>query len=449
MQTRFKREARAAAQIDSDHVARVTDIGTLGDGTPFMVIDYLDGVDLETALERRGPFSQTVAIRCVLEAAQALAVAHRQGIVHRDLKPANLFLAKRQDGSVRVKVFDFGISKFVTEYTKDLTQTRELIGSPLYMAPEQLLAPKLVDRLVDIWALGTILFELLTGTTPFTGNNLTALFSKVMQAPAPRLTDLLPTAPEGLALGIEKSLAKKPADRHQSIAEFARAIAPYGDGDCQLIAAMIQRINDDDPDALGEADTHVIEDDNCPPPLVFGCVSASQLDSQPGIEPNQAAGSGPNPHVQTPEANASSELSGVITPAAGVPKQRLVSKITALSMALAFVVVLVIGGLATASPQPAELAPPNIELPTIAVDDDPDSLKETSVDSHDAARAQATNVNPKRRHAKAPARKPVPTPTTRKTVYNTSPRVPTSEDSTPRAKGTRQPNLSEGLVNPW
>jgi len=152
---RFEREARNAVRLKSDHVAKVTDVGRLDDGAPYMVMEYLEGNDLDAVLAERGPLPIPVAVDFVLQACEAVAEAHSLGIVHRDLKPKNLFLATKHGGRSIVKVLDFGIAKQlgVTE-DMSLTRTTQVIGSPNYMSPEQLRASKDVDHRTDIWALG-------------------------------------------------------------------------------------------------------------------------------------------------------------------------------------------------------------------------------------------------------------------------------------------------------
>ena len=161
---RFVREARAAAKIKSEHVARVTDVGQLEDGSPYMVMEHLEGSDLAAYLTRTGPLPVAEAVDFVLQACEALAEAHGLGIVHRDLKPANLFCVQRVDDQRSIKVLDFGISKIsVDTASQSLTQTSALMGSPLYMSPEQMQSARTVDARADIWSLGVILFELLAG----------------------------------------------------------------------------------------------------------------------------------------------------------------------------------------------------------------------------------------------------------------------------------------------
>src|SRR5262249_29408438 len=152
--TRFAREARAASKIQGEHVARVLDVGTLESGAPFMVMEYLEGQDLSQLLESRGLLHVDEAIDYILQACEALAEAHAAGIVHRDLKPANMYLTKRADGSPIVKVLDFGISKVIAKDSSDasMTRTSALMGSPVYMSPEQMKATRNVDARADIWA---------------------------------------------------------------------------------------------------------------------------------------------------------------------------------------------------------------------------------------------------------------------------------------------------------
>ncbi len=158
---RFLNEARLAARIEGEHVARVTDVATLDDGRPYMVIEYLEGSDLGQVLEACGPLPVPEAVDYVLQALEALAQAHAQGMVHRDFKPSNLFLARRSDGTTLVKVLDFGIAKaarpLALEENQSLTKSNSMLGSPQYMAPEQLRNAKNVDAQTDIWAVGLTL----------------------------------------------------------------------------------------------------------------------------------------------------------------------------------------------------------------------------------------------------------------------------------------------------
>src|SRR5580700_4611207 len=187
---RFLREARSAARIRSEHVARVLDVAELPDGAPYMVMEYLDGSDLSRVLRKRGPLPIEDAVDYVLQAGEAIAEAHMAGIVHRDLKPANLFLTTAADGSATVKVLDFGISKDSNETNADeamaLTRTTAVLGSPYYMAPEQMRSTRGVDARADIWSLGIILYQLLTKSVPFKSESFVELALMVVnEEPAP------------------------------------------------------------------------------------------------------------------------------------------------------------------------------------------------------------------------------------------------------------------------
>jgi eukaryotic-like serine/threonine-protein kinase len=237
---RFLREARAAVRLTSRHAARVLDVGELHDGAPYMVMEYLDGSDLEAFVRQRGPLPVEDAVRYVLEAIEALAEAHAIGIVHRDLKPANLFLARTADGMSSVKVLDFGISKTSDGQLEgdglQLTQTTDLLGSPLYMSPEQLQSARSATVQSDIWALGAILYQFLAGRVPFDTTSFPELVLMVnMQSPPP-LEALRRDVPPALAEAIGRCLAKKPADRFVSVGELSLCIAPYGPPEAQTSA---------------------------------------------------------------------------------------------------------------------------------------------------------------------------------------------------------------------
>jgi serine/threonine-protein kinase len=240
---RFLNEARAAARLDSEYVARVMDVGTLETGLPYMVLEYLEGGDLSQALEQRGALPVHEVVDHMLQACEALAQAHAAGIVHRDLKPSNLYLARRQDGSSRVKVLDFGISK-VSDHSmtpKALTSTSAMLGTPYYMSPEQFVTPKGVDARTDIWQLGVIMFELLGGAPPFGGETLGQLMYAIMNGPLPTLRDRRPDLPPGLEPALLRCLERDVSRRYANVAELAEAIAPFGTGTQNLLIERMGR----------------------------------------------------------------------------------------------------------------------------------------------------------------------------------------------------------------
>jgi eukaryotic-like serine/threonine-protein kinase len=228
---RFAREARSAAQIRGEHVVRIYDVGTLDNGTPFMVMELLEGSDLGSLLHVRGAIPIPVAEMAdyVIQTCEALAEAHALGIVHRDLKPQNVFITSRPDGTPLVKLVDFGISKLPESAggAHEVTTTASLLGTPTYMSPEQLLAPKEVDARSDVWSLGILMYRMLAGKPPFAGETMPELCARILTSPIPRLASSRPDVPEDLARVIRRCLSRQPADRFQSVLELAKALAPF------------------------------------------------------------------------------------------------------------------------------------------------------------------------------------------------------------------------------
>jgi tRNA A-37 threonylcarbamoyl transferase component Bud32 len=219
---RFTREARAAARLKSEYVARVTDTG-LFDGVPYMVMEFLEGLDLGQLLEQRGTLPVPWACELTLQTAEALAEAHSLGIVHRDIKPTNLFVTWRPDGSAIVKVLDFGISKSSAGTDMQLTQTQSLLGTPAYMSPEQMRSARLVDSRSDIWSLGSVLYELIEGHRPFEADSFSEMCVKVaVDEPAP-----MTVAPPALQLVILKCLAKAPEQRYANMANLGADLVQF------------------------------------------------------------------------------------------------------------------------------------------------------------------------------------------------------------------------------
>ena len=229
---RFAREARAAIEMRGEHVARIFDVGTLPTGAPYLVMELLQGADLRKMLDEQGPLSVEDAVDFVVQACAAVAEAHGLGIVHRDLKPANLFCVQRPDGRRAIKVLDFGISKVTGPLwmspLEPLTVAAAVMGTPSYMSPEQLEAPHTVDSRTDVWALGVILYELLTGKAPFEGSTLPQVSVRIAVRPPPPLRQLRPNIPPGLAAAIDTCLEKDRERRYPGVIELARALLPFG-----------------------------------------------------------------------------------------------------------------------------------------------------------------------------------------------------------------------------
>ncbi|MEO9140844.1 MAG: serine/threonine-protein kinase [Polyangiaceae bacterium] len=231
--TRFEREAGAAAGILSQHVVRIFEVGELPNGAPYMVMEYLEGKDLGEIVGPDKPLPIDDAVDYVLQTCEAMAEAHKSGIVHRDLKPSNLFLAERPDGTKIIKVLDFGISKFsadspvIGKEGASLTATRAMMGSPLYMSPEQVRSAKNVDRRSDIWSLGVILYELMSGRLPFESDNAGAICAMIVADEPVPLKWMKQEVPTELEAIVMRCLAKEPAARYQDVAELAGALRPF------------------------------------------------------------------------------------------------------------------------------------------------------------------------------------------------------------------------------
>lgn len=233
---RFIREAQAAVRLKSEHVARIQDVGTMPDGKPFMVMELLEGLDLGRILQDQGQLPRAAAVDMVLQACDAIAEAHSIGIIHRDIKPTNLFITHRRDGSPLLKVLDFGISKAQSTAELSLTQTSSMLGTPAYMSPEQMRSARNADARSDIWSLGTVLYELVEGATPFTATS----FAELCVAVATDNPRSMTHAPEIQPI-LERALAKSPDDRFPSIAELAQALEPFA-SDPQRARRQVTRI---------------------------------------------------------------------------------------------------------------------------------------------------------------------------------------------------------------
>ncbi len=241
---RFLREARACVGLQSAHVVRVMDVGTLEDGLPYMVMEHLHGTDLGQLLEARRVLPMEEAADYLLQSMEAIAEAHCLGIVHRDLKPSNLFVTSRPDGSPLVKVLDFGISKATGAGVEAaaLTATTTIMGSPFYMSPEQVRSTKNVDARTDVWALGVILYELLAGARPFEAETVTGLCAKIVADPPEPLRSRRPEVPLALEDVLMHCLEKDLKRRYQSVAELAAALKPFASSEGRTSADRISRI---------------------------------------------------------------------------------------------------------------------------------------------------------------------------------------------------------------
>jgi len=295
---RFLREAQAAARVRSEHVARVSDVGALESGAPYMVMELLEGHDLSGFADRTERVDVATAVDYVLQAGEAIAEAHALGIVHRDLKPSNLFLSTRPDGSACVKVLDFGISKIAPPSHQveaaQLTKSNGILGSPLYMSPEQMASARSVDLRTDIWALGSIVFELLVGAPPFKADTLPELCAAILTHPAPSLRALRSEVPPGLADVIGRCLEKDARVRYANMGDLASALLPFAPPRAWLSVERIQRLTRSLPkgDGASSVATSGASAVSAPPPAMssWGRTSPTEdLDTR-AVTPPHATG---------------------------------------------------------------------------------------------------------------------------------------------------------------
>lgn len=224
---RFAREAQLLMRIHSQHVTRVLDAGNLANGSPFIVMERLEGTNLDVLLKARGPLPIDEALAYMIQACAGVADAHAAGVLHRDLKPSNLFLAQSEDGTIVLKLIDFGIAKLRASEnspTVTLTNTSVLLGSPDYMSPEQMTLGDDLDERTDVWSLGVVLYELLTNRRPFGAESTIEVCARVLTAAAPSLTLSRPDLPPEVERIVTRCLAKPRDERYASVAELAHAL---------------------------------------------------------------------------------------------------------------------------------------------------------------------------------------------------------------------------------
>ncbi len=237
---RFAREAKAAARIKCEYTPTVFDVGISQERGPYIVMEYLEGEDLELVLDTSGRLPFARATELIMQACEAIAVAHANGVIHRDIKPANLFLVRGDQNMPVVKVLDFGVSK--TALTGNmfggaisLVKTQTLVGSPIYMSPEQIRGKEEIGFTADVWSLGAVLYELVTGVTAFNGSSITELCASVLESEPAPITDRVPDVPAGLAETVMRCLEKNAKERFQSVAELVVALAPYAPKRARMI----------------------------------------------------------------------------------------------------------------------------------------------------------------------------------------------------------------------
>jgi serine/threonine-protein kinase len=227
---RFDNEARAAASIQSKHAIQIVDHGMTDEGHPYMVMELLVGEPLDARLRRVGRLSPADTARIVGQVSRALTLAHARGIVHRDLKPENIFLVRTRDDEDDIaKVLDFGIAKMTQDFeglaVRAATRTGALLGTPYYMSPEQTRGARGIDARTDLWSLGVIAYQCLTGVRPFDATSLPDLFVKITSAPIVPPTRIVPTLPAAVDAWVARVLERDRARRFASAPELADALA--------------------------------------------------------------------------------------------------------------------------------------------------------------------------------------------------------------------------------
>jgi serine/threonine protein kinase len=360
---RFHREAQAAARIPSQHVVRVIDVEATEDGRPYIVMEYLEGRDLEDEIRARGPLPVGDAVAFLLEAASAVSIAHRAGIIHRDIKPANIFVADEKPRKV-VKVLDFGISKVDSPTEISSTSTQTMLGTPLYMSPEQVRSARDVDGRTDIWSLGVVLYEMLTGQLPFYAEEASAVIAAIVSDPVVPVRQIRPDIPQALEDIVMKALQKDRNQRFRLVDDLSNALLPFAppwfrqpvpSSDRVPSPALPAHLSASLADSL--EDEHTVADPDAAPDALK---PAPQIpDTQPAFVPLQ----------QQPQYLASepSQPNAVTRTTAGGDKKRQSSN-TLFVLAVALVITLVAGAVAvkllldrSAQAQPA---PPPAETVT-------------------------------------------------------------------------------------
>jgi serine/threonine-protein kinase len=280
---RFIREAKAATSIESPHVVRTHEAAQDEQlKVPFIIMELMRGVDLRSVLQQRGALEQAAVARVFVQAARGIAAAHHQGIVHRDIKPANLFLHTEPDGRITVKVCDFGVAKRASDSEHDstasheLTRTGGMIGSPMYMSPEQAMNAKNVDHRTDIWSLCISMYEALSGTKVWAGrSSLGQIIVAICTQQVPPLRRVAPWVDKGLAEVVHRGLRSEISQRWGSIDELLVALEPYTGGTDQVHEAELQSVSN-------ELRARV---PSTPPPL-DAHEESSTLGGLPGIPPS-------------------------------------------------------------------------------------------------------------------------------------------------------------------
>jgi serine/threonine-protein kinase len=397
-EARFKREAAAAAAVKSPHVVQVFDHGTTPGGLRYIVMEHLEGRDLAAHIAAKGPMAPRDVAAVVSQVAKALSKAHSAGVIHRDVKPENIFLCDGEAGEMFVKVLDFGVAKRERELTAKTT-TGQIIGTPFYMSPEQLLAERPVDARTDIWALGIVVYEALTGKRPYQGATIGALALAIHHA-APKPSELVPTLPPALDDWFARACARDPDQRFSTVREAAQAM------------------------------TAAVAETESGPTLVRPTMTSVSDISNTSLAAH-VVGDSDNPNLATTNAPGSYE----------VPMKRRPPALLLGAAAFAILVLLIVVGLAlrpSTPPRPTQ----NATEPTASATSAPSAA--VTVASAIETAAPAASETPKPTPTPTASATPTATATTAATPRprpgSATPRPPPAPTAKPSARPPRRPN---------
>ena len=311
---RFSREAKAASRISHPHAVSVTDFGESENGVVFLVMEFLDGQTLKEIIRSEGPMTLERTIEIVRQVAGALDAAHEQGVIHRDLKSDNIMLSQTNGGDW-AKVLDFGIAKIQQPEGArdvDITAANLVIGTPQYMSPEQCSHSGPIDARSDVYSLGIIVYEMLAGRVPFTGESPTVIMMKQVQDEPPSLSEARPDLPAGVSQAVARALAKQPNDRFQSAGEFSKALAEADQFDQDSVAAASATMPNSPVASTDELDEETIVRPR--QPLDEVTVVHARRESPPLAQPSTAVPpAGVNPwRILVPAAIALVAVFGVV-----------------------------------------------------------------------------------------------------------------------------------------
>ena len=312
MRERFLREAQAAAAVGHPSIVQIFDCGVTSEGRAFIAMEMLRGQDLEVHLQQHGRLTRERAVALTIELLDALGAAHRAGVVHRDLKPANIFLLESSD---HIKILDFGISQMRGEGIRNLTRTGMVMGTPHYMAPETFRGVANVDLRADLYAVGAILYELLSGTPPHDAKSYEQLVVRVATMPAPKIRLAVPDLPPELARLVDYALASNPDERWPDARSFREALLPFAGGALDATQRDSPAAAQSMTPAWGiNESAAVLPDGTIPMPAADPLGATSVADSSNTPAAYIAA---PSAHPPRPEAQGGSKR-GLLLLAAGV-----------------------------------------------------------------------------------------------------------------------------------